>query len=113
MRSEDSRTVLNSSPRRTPLAMGNDRGRLLGRCPTDFQAERHRLYSFKGGALIHAHIPKRALQPRIEADEVADVALYIIRDTVEFDLRGVELFLRAGRQAKPGIEPANSVGPVR
>ncbi|MCS8229601.1 hypothetical protein N0414_31650, partial [Pseudomonas aeruginosa] len=66
-----------------------------------------------GGALIHARIPQRALQPRIKADEVADVALNIIRDTVEFDLRGVELFLRASRQAKPGVEPANSVSPVR
>ncbi|MDD1859196.1 hypothetical protein LYY30_33945, partial [Pseudomonas aeruginosa] len=80
---------------------------------TDFQAKGYRLYGFEGGALIHARIPQRALQPRIKADEVADVALNIIRDTVEFDLRGVELFLRAGRQAKPGIEPANSVGAVR
>ncbi|MEN1450728.1 hypothetical protein AAIH05_34205, partial [Pseudomonas aeruginosa] len=93
--------------------LGNDRGRLLGRCPTDFQAERHRLYGFEGGSLIHARIPKRALQPRIKADEVADIALDIISDTVEFDLRGVELFLRAGCQAKPRIKPANSVGPVR
>ncbi|NPW12969.1 hypothetical protein HPS00_34270, partial [Pseudomonas aeruginosa] len=89
------------------------RRRLLGRGSTDFQAKGYRLYGFEGGSLIHSHIPKRALQPRIKADEVADIALNIIRDTVEFDLRSVEFFLRAGRQAKPGIEPANSVSPVR
>ncbi|MGA4815448.1 hypothetical protein ACPA9J_10330 [Pseudomonas aeruginosa] len=66
------------------------------RCPADFQSERHRLYGFKGGALIHVRIPKRALQPRIKADEVATSPWTSSAIRSSSDLRGVRLFLRGG-----------------